>query len=107
MSDEIPGLPSILSLDRMIHEPSRLAILTVLAAAEEVEFLFLQRVTGLSKGNLSIQAQKLEGAGLIAIRKFFRGRRPVTSFQLTDAGQNALRAYHFQLRQVLPKEETR
>ena len=54
---------AILDLDRMVHEPARLAILTVLASAEEVAFLFLQRVTGLSKGNLSSHTQKLEAVG--------------------------------------------
>ena len=94
----------LLALDRMVHEPARLAILTVLSAAEEVEFLFMQRVTGLSKGNLSIHAQKLEGAGLIEIRKFFRGRIPATCFRITNAGQTALSAYHLQMRALLPKE---
>lgn len=96
-------LKSILDLDRMVHEPARLAILTVLAAAEEVEFLFLLKVTGLSKGNLSIQTQKLEAAGLVRTAKGFRGRIPVTSFAITAEGKKALSAYHAQLRALLPK----
>lgn len=98
-----PDLQPILNLDRTVHEPARLAILTVLAAAEEVEFLFLQRVTGLSKGNLSSHTQKLEAAGLIETRKSFRGRIPVTSFSITSQGRSALRAYHQQLRALLPE----
>jgi len=101
MSD--PDLQPILSLDRVVHEPARLAILTVLAAAEEVEFLFLQRVTGLSKGNLSSHTQKLEAAGFLETVKAFRGRIPVTSFRLTQAGGAALKAYHQQLRALLPE----
>ncbi|WP_291271087.1 transcriptional regulator [Geothrix sp.] len=98
---------SILSLDRMIHEPARLAILTVLAAAEEVGFLFLQRVTGLSKGNLSSHTQKLEGVGYLETVKAFQGRIPVTSFRITEDGRAALRAYHKQLRALLPEEGRR
>jgi len=98
-----PDLQPILNLDRTVHEPARLAILTVLAAAEEVEFLFLQRVTGLSKGNLSSHTQKLEAARLIETRKSFRGRIPVTSFCITPQGRTALRAYHQQLRALLPE----
>jgi DNA-binding transcriptional ArsR family regulator len=94
---------SILELDRMVHEPARLAILTVLSAAEEVEFLFLLKVTGLSKGNLSVQAQKLEAAGLLRTTKGFRGRIPVTSFRITTDGKKALAAYHAQMRALLPK----
>jgi len=96
-----PGdLQSILDLDRMVHEPARLAILTVLASAEEVEFQFLQRITGLNKGNLSSHTQKLEGAGYLATSKAFRGRIPVTSFKITVEGRQALEAYRKQLRKV-------
>jgi DNA-binding transcriptional ArsR family regulator len=97
------SLRSILDLDRMVHEPARLAILTVLSAAEEVEFLFLLKVTGLSKGNLSVQAQKLEAAGYIETMKRFRGRVPVTSFKITADGKKALVAYHSHLRALLPE----
>ena len=95
-------LRAIIDLDRMVHEPARLAILTVLSAAEQVEFLFLLKVTGLTKGNLSIQAQKLEAAGYVKTNKAFRGRVPVTSFKITAAGRRALLAYHEQLRSLLP-----
>jgi DNA-binding transcriptional ArsR family regulator len=95
---------AILDLDRMVHEPARLAILTVLASAEEVGFLFMQRITGLSKGNLSSHTQKLEAAGYLETVKVFQGRIPVTSFRITRDGQLALHAYHKQLRALLPKE---
>jgi DNA-binding MarR family transcriptional regulator len=98
-----PSFKSILDLDRMVHEPARLAILTVLSAAEAVEFLFLLRVTGLSKGNLSVQGQKLEAAGYIETMKGFRGRIPVTTFRITLEGKKALAAYHAQMRALLPK----
>ncbi len=94
-------LQSILDIDRVIHEPARLAILTVLAAAEEVEFLFLQKVLGLSKGNLSSHTQKLEGAGYLETLKAFRGRLPVTTFRITEEGRTALEGYQAQLRKAL------
>ncbi len=99
-----PDPRSILDLDRMVHEPARLAILTVLAAAEEVAFLFLQKVTGLSKGNLSSHTQKLEAAGFLETVKAFQGRIPSTTFRITEEGRAALQAYHRQLRALLPKE---
>ncbi len=98
-----PSPRSILDLDRMVHEPARLAILTVLSAAQEVEFLFLLKVTGLSKGNLSVQAQKLESAGYVQTTKGFRGRIPMTSFRITVEGRKALIAYQAQMRALLPK----
>jgi DNA-binding transcriptional ArsR family regulator len=104
MAKNEPSPKAILDLDRMVHEPARLAILTVLASAEEVAFLFLQRVTGMSKGNLSSHTQKLEAAGYLETVKAFQGRIPVTSFRITEDGRTALRTYHQQLRALLPRE---
>ena len=90
-------------LDRLVHDPSRLAILTALSACKSADFLYLQRLTGLSKGNLSIQAQKLEAAGYVQTMKGFRGRIPMTTFRITVEGRKALAAYHGQMRALLPK----
>jgi DNA-binding transcriptional ArsR family regulator len=86
----------------MVHEPVRLAILTVLAEAEEVEFRFLERAIGLTRGNLSSHASRLEAAGYIEVIKEFRGKVPVTSYRITDAGRAALAAYWAQLRAGMP-----
>jgi DNA-binding transcriptional ArsR family regulator len=102
MKDETTKL--IMEVDRVVHEPARLAILTVLSVAEEVEFLFLLKVTGLSKGNLSVQAQKLEANGYLKTLKTFRGRMPVTAFQITEDGKAALAKYHDHIRSLLPAE---
>ena len=104
MTQPITTPKDFLDLDRVVHEPARLAILTVLAAAEEVAFLFVQRVTGLSKGNLSSHTQKLEAAGYLETIKVFEGRIPVTSFRITKDGRTALSHYHKQMRALLPKD---
>lgn len=77
-------------LDRLVHEPARLAILTALSASEGVDFLFLQRLTGLTKGNLSSHLSKLEGAGLVKIYKQFVGKTPNTAVSLTGTGRTAV-----------------
>lgn len=84
------GLPEI---DRMVHEPARLAILTVLASCQEADFLFLERATGLTRGNLSVQLTRLEEAGLIRIDKAIVKKRTLTTASLTEGGGSALRAY--------------
>jgi hypothetical protein len=48
-----------LLLDRLIHEPDRLAILTMLSSVNAADFVFLQRTTGLTRGNLSSHLTKL------------------------------------------------
>jgi DNA-binding transcriptional ArsR family regulator len=86
-----------LMLDRVVHEPARLAILAVLSGAEEVDFNFLLAATGLTKGNISRQAGKLEEAGYITIRKYFRGKIPATGYRITEAGRAALTRYSEQI----------
>jgi DNA-binding transcriptional ArsR family regulator len=74
-------------LDRLIHEPARLSILTALSACRSADFLFLQRLTGLSKGNLSAHLSKLETGELVEIVKTFQGKIPRTNVRLTRGGR--------------------
>jgi DNA-binding transcriptional ArsR family regulator len=81
------------SLDKLIHEPARLAILTALSACKGADFLFLKRLTGLTKGNLSGHTSKLEEAGLVTVTKEFDGKTPRTLLSLTPEGEQAISAY--------------
>ena len=85
------------ALDRLIHEPGRLAILTVLSSVRDADFLFLQRATGLTKGNLSSHLAKLEDAGLVAIEKRFIRKKPNTSVALTPLGRERIARHWEQL----------
>ncbi len=81
------------SLDRLLHEPARLAIMTALMACENADFLFLQRLTGLSSGNLSVQITRLEEAEMLSTSKRFVEKRPNTVISLTESGKTAIRSY--------------
>lgn len=83
-----------LILDRLIHEPGRLAILTVLSSVKAADFVFLQRATRLTKGNLSSHLSKLEEAGLVEIEKAFVHKKPKTSVTLTAVGRERI-AHHW------------
>jgi DNA-binding transcriptional ArsR family regulator len=87
-----PG-PAIPEIDRLIHEPARLAILTVLGACERADFLFLARATGLTRGNLSVQLTRLEEGGVIEIEKTIHRNRTLTTAALTRDGRRALDNY--------------
>lgn len=78
------------AINRLVHDPSRLAILTALSACEKADFTFLLNITGLTKGNLSSHLSKLEQAGLVIIQKTFEGRHPVTYAMLSLEGREAL-----------------
>lgn len=89
----------IMGLDRFIHEPSKLAILTILRESG-TEYLELRRLTGLSKGNLSNHLAKLEDAGILTIAKHFEGKKPVTTPQLTEYGRQAIDSYWSRMGQI-------
>jgi len=99
-----PDFRDLLDLDRTIHEPARLMIVSILAAVESADFLYLQRETGLTKGNLSAHLSKLEAAGYISIEKTYRGKVPLTLCRLTQAGQAALESYRLQLSSAMGGE---
>ena len=80
-------------IDRVVHEPARLAILTVLSSCEEADFLFLERATKLSRGNLSVQLTRLEDADVIEIEKRIEHKRTLTTVKLTNSGRRTLSAY--------------
>ncbi len=87
----------IAELDRLVHEPARLAILTALAACRSADFLYLQRLTGMTKGNLSSHLAKLESAELVMIEKAFVDKTPNTHVSITKGGRAAIDAYWRQI----------
>jgi DNA-binding MarR family transcriptional regulator len=96
-------LRGLLDLDRVIHEPARLTIVAILSALESADFLYLQRETGLTKGNLSAHLSKLEDAGYVSIEKTYRGKVPLTLCHLTESGKAALKQYRQQLELLAEK----
>jgi len=91
----------VIDVDRLVHEPARLLIMTILSAVESTDFLYLQRETGLTKGNLSSHLSKLEAAGYVEITKTYRGKIPLTVCKLTRSGQNAFTNYRDQLKYIV------
>jgi DNA-binding MarR family transcriptional regulator len=81
------------SLDRLVHDRTRLAIVSALAVNPTLSFNELKAMTETTDGNLSVHARKLEEAGYLTCTKGFEGRVPKTEFTLTDAGRKALQKY--------------
>lgn len=90
-----PGRPEApaTDLDRLIHERTRLAIVSALAVNDSLTFSELKSLLGASDGNLSVHARKLEDAGYIACTKSFANRLPKTEYRLTAPGRRALEKY--------------
>jgi DNA-binding transcriptional ArsR family regulator len=94
-------LRKVAEVDRLIHEPARLMIVTILSAVDSADFLYLQRETELTKGNLSSHLSKLEAAGYIDIQKTYRGKIPLTVCKLSAAGREAFAKYRSQLKYIV------
>jgi hypothetical protein len=88
---------SLTEIDRLIHEPARTMIVAILYAVDSTDFLYLQRETGLTKGNLA----KLEEAGYVGIEKTYRGKIPLTLCRLTDTGRKAFEDYRKRMKQFV------
>ena len=100
----MPPMPQqfdrLAALDKTIHEPARLAILTALSACRSAEFRYLLAITGLTPGNLSMHLAKLEQKALIEIEKGFAGKYPTTVVHISDAGREAIARHWLQLREL-------
>jgi DNA-binding HxlR family transcriptional regulator len=93
---EIPGFAGEASppvLDRLIHERTRLGILSALAVNEALSFNDLKRLLNTTDGNVSVHTRKLEEAQYLSCTKFFEGRIPKTEYRLTATGRGALERY--------------
>jgi DNA-binding MarR family transcriptional regulator len=86
-------LQELATLDRVIHEPARLMIMTVLYAVSEADFIYLQNECGLTQGNLSSHLAKLEEAKYVDVEKKFKGKYPLTICSLTSKGRKAFEEY--------------
>lgn len=94
-------LQPLAKIDKVIHEPARLLILAHLSVVDSADFLFLERHTGLTRGNLSTHLSKLETAGYVEIKKEFVGKIPRTMLRLTKEGKKAFQKYLESMKQVI------
>jgi DNA-binding transcriptional ArsR family regulator len=96
----------ILEIDRLIHEPARFSIMAHLYVVESADFLFLERQTGLTKGNLSSHLSKLEIAGYVTINKEFVEKIPRTLISLSRKGSEAFKKYLSEMKWMLKNFES-
>ncbi len=80
-------------LDPLLHSQLRLAVVSLLMTVEEADFVYLKKQTGATAGNLSVQIDKLAGAGYIEVRKEFVGKKTRTACRMTARGREAFETY--------------
>ena len=88
-------------INRLIHSPIRLGIMTILSYLEEVSFNYLKKRLKITDGNLSSHISKLETAGYVIIRKKFVDKKPRTTYRITEKGKKAFRKYTKHLEAII------
>lgn len=88
-------------LNPLLHSQLRLAVMSVLMAVDEADFVYLKEKTESTAGNLSVQLDKLSSAGYIVIEKTFEGKRPRTICRMAPTGRQAFEEYVDALKEYL------
>ncbi|WP_326834889.1 transcriptional regulator [Amycolatopsis rhabdoformis] len=79
--------------DQLLLDPTRLAIVSLLAAAEWAEFGFVRDSVKLTDSALSKQVTTLSKNDYVEVRKGYVGKRPRTWLNLTATGRAILAAH--------------
>ncbi len=107
MAESSPNREGAFDIDRVIHEPARLMVLSHLYVIESADFLFLMQQTGLTQGNLSSHLSKLEAARYVEVLKQFVEKKPRTLLRLTAEGREAFNVYLARMRSILDAVSSR
>ncbi len=101
-SDESEGKIQILTeINKLIHEPARLMIISLLYVIENADFVWIKGQTGLTDGNLSSHLSKLESAGYVIVEKSIKNKKTNTLLKLSEGGRKAFEEYRKKLTQIL------
>jgi len=93
-------------LDPLLHNQLRLSIMSLLISVESAEFNFLLEKTGATRGNLSVQINKLKEGEYIYVKKSFRNNYPLTTCKVTQKGIDAFEKYVEALQEYLKVKKT-
>lgn len=90
-------------VDRVMHEPVRLAVMGILCSDSgyRADYTFLKTALGATDGNLASHLRVLEEAGYVRAKKQFIGRRPNTMYAATANGKRAYEAYRHVMLELL------
>ncbi|MFP6874684.1 MAG: transcriptional regulator [Verrucomicrobiales bacterium] len=88
-------------LDKVIHEKSRMAIMSTLASSAEFSFTELRDTLGMTDGNLTTHIRTLQKSGYISVSKSFSDNRSLTTCALTREGREAFGGYVDLLEEII------
>lgn len=92
---------SFKQLDKVIHEKSRMAIMSTLASSAQFSFTELRNTLGMTDGNLTTHIRTLQKSGYVSVAKSFSDNRPLTTCALTRDGRTAFGGYVDLLEEII------
>jgi len=88
-------------LNPVFESRIRLGIMSALTVRESVDFTTLKTLLDLTDGNLASHMAVLEKHRYVRVKKGFIGKKPLTTYLLTDAGRKAFADHLDALEEVI------
>jgi len=84
---------SISGLNKLFENRVRLGIMSILAVNEYYDFNSLKETLNVTDGNLASHLKALEENSLIIVSKRFIGKKPNTTYSITEDGARLFREH--------------
>ncbi|MCB0650655.1 MAG: transcriptional regulator [Saprospiraceae bacterium] len=91
----------IQGLQKSFDHRIRLGIMSILMVNDRMDFNSLKEILEVTDGNLASHLKALEKEKYIEVSKQFIGRKPNTSYAVTDLGKKAFNEHLNALEQIL------
>ncbi len=88
-------------IDDLLASKYRLAIVALLSGGDEIDFTYFKTELDITDGNLSSHMAKLETGGYVMVHKRIEGKKPKTSYRITDTGLERYEAYLNEITRLL------
>ena len=80
-------------LNKAFDSRVRLGLMSILSVNEWVSYKEIKNLLNLTDGNLASHIQALEKINFIEIKKQFIGKKPLTTYRVTNIGKNAFKEH--------------
>lgn len=94
---------NINQLNKEFESRVRLGIMSVLMVNDWVDFTEMKNILEITDGNLASHSSALEKQNYIEVKKEFVGKRPKTSYRVTNLGRDAFSQHLTALEKLLGK----
>lgn len=94
---------NIHQLNKHFESRMRLGIMSILMVNDWVDFSEMKSILDITDGNLASHSSALEKVGYIEVKKEFVGKKPKTSYRVTQSGREAFTEHINSLERLIGK----